>query len=562
MTWTVNKKLMGGFISILFILVIIIGISFSGLKSVDDGHTYSLEKAQLAYNLKKMQVEVKQEIIITRGYLITDDKSALQNVTVTHDEFQKEYDTLSQMIKEPKAVKLLKEIYQLEQEYNQHANHVFKLKSQNKLSENTALISTQESDIIKRFDKKIAELTLFQEELLNQHLAETSAMAQSIKTWIIILGIVSVLVGIGIALLIGRIITKPISIIAADVKRIADGDLTVDEIKVKNRDEIGDLAQSFNGMAGHLRHVIEQVSLHSTQVVASSEELTASAEQASKATEQIASTMQEVAAGTDNEMNAMEDTSQTIYEMNISVQQIANYSEVVSNTAMEASDKASQGGEAIQTAVQQMNSINQTVQGLSKIVKGLGKRSNEIDQISQVITEIADQTNLLALNAAIEAARAGEYGLGFSVVAEEVRKLAEQSANSAQQISQLIVLIQGETNKAVHSMEVATNEVTAGIRVIHHAGESFKVIENSINEVTTQIQEVSSSVQQMAAGEDQMAQSIRLITDMSETVASSTQEVSAATEEQFASMEEITAAATSLSEMAEDLQTIIGKFKV
>jgi methyl-accepting chemotaxis protein len=209
-----------------------------------------------------------------------------------------------------------------------------------------------------------------------------------------------------------------------------------------------------------------------------------------------------------------------------------------------------------------MHTINQTVDGLSKVVGELGERSKEINQIIAVITDIASQTNLLALNAAIEAARAGEHGRGFAVVAEEVRKLAEQSAQSAKQIYQLISTIQEETNLTVQSMDAAKGEVLSGIDVVNTAGNSFAQIERSINNVTVQIQEVSSAVQQMAASSEQIVQSMKMITQISESSSAQTMAVSSATEEQLASMEEITSAANSLTKMAEALQSLIEKFKI
>lgn len=356
--------------------------------------------------------------------------------------------------------------------------------------------------------------------------------------------------------------TRTISALIGYAKQIAEGDLSAENITIKNRDEIGDLAYTLNIMAKNLRELISQVRTSAELVAASSEQLTASAEQTNYATEQIAATMQQMANRVDQQVQSVDDTSQTVNELTDSVKLIARNAQNVSSTAMEASEKASAGGQAIKTTVHQMNSINQTVAGLAEVVKGLGERSSEIGQIIEVITGIAAQTNLLALNAAIEAARAGEHGRGFAVVADEVRKLAEQSAVSAQQISHLISTIQEETRKAVASMEVATKEVVEGIGVVNTAGDTFVMIHDYVDEVTKQIQEVSSSVQQMAAGAQQMVESMQFITEVAETAASSTQEVSTSTEEQLASMSEISSSANHLSKMAEELQSLIGKFKV
>lgn len=378
---------------------------------------------------------------------------------------------------------------------------------------------------------------------------------------LIILG-ASLLIGAVLVWIFANRITNPIIKMADQVKQVAEGDLTLEAIDVKTKDEIGQLTQDFNTMISNLRHIILQVGSSADQVAAASEQLIGSSEQTSKATEQIASIMQEVATGVEKQVQSTVETSQTINEMSMGIQQIAKHAQNVSGTAVKASEKASDGGAAIIAAVEQMNSINQTVKGLSTVIKGLGERSQEIGKIIEVITDIAAQTSLLALNAAIEAARAGNHGRGFAVVADEVRKLAEQSAQSTEQISQLISKIQDETNTAVVSMEKAIKEVTVGLGVVHTAGESFDQIQHSVHEVTTQIQEVSAAAQQMSAGTEQVVHLIRMIAEVAHESASGTQSVSAAAEEQSVSMEEIASSASSLTTMAEKLQFLIRKFKV
>jgi len=540
-----------------------VGIGYYQISSID--HTYTnliKDKAHKLIMIKDLVIAVKQEQVSMRGYLITGDEASFQNFTNAQNEYQNTYGELLQIIVQPKAVQLLKEADQLEKEYSQFANRTFELKRQNKTNEYRNLVATQGRDIVNRFSEKVTELAQFQEGLLEKGNQEATATVDTVKNLVLILGIAAVLLGFVIALFIGRIISRPVIAIAEAAEKIASGNLTADDIKVKNRDEVGILANSFNQMARNLRQLIHQVGSNAEQVAASAEELTASAEQKSNATEQIAKTMQEIATGVDKQVQNVEETYQTVNEMTRGVQQIATNAQGVSSTALETAEKASEGGQVIQSAVDQMNSIQKTIHRLAVVIEGLGKRSKEIGQIIEVITGIAAQTNLLALNAAIEAARAGEHGRGFAVVADEVRKLAEQSAGSAQKISQLISTIQEETNRAVQSMEVATAEVETGIGVANTAGKSFAEIENSINEVTSQIQEVSSAVQQMSAGAEQMVNAMQMITQVSEETAAGTQEVSAATEEQLASMEEISSSACSLSKMAEDLQMLIGRFKV
>ncbi|MBA9026717.1 methyl-accepting chemotaxis protein [Peribacillus huizhouensis] len=393
---------------------------------------------------------------------------------------------------------------------------------------------------------------------LGKSITESSHDSNNIVIIMILLFIV--IKGV-LGFIITRMITNPIKEIETLMENAQNGDLTVAG-SYQSKNEIGRLTHSFNNMMVKLRELMAQVNITSEQVAAASEELTASSEESSKASEQIANTIQEVAHGADQQVKNTEESSKVVKEMALSIQQIASHAHNISANSVETSQKALEGNEAIQTTIEQMNSIHLTVTQLSQIVKGLGERSKEIGNIIEAITSIASQTNLLALNAAIESARAGEHGRGFAVVADEVRKLAEQSAESAQNISELITLIQDETNLAVQSMGQTTSEVTGGISVVNKAGESFAQIRYSVDEISAQLQEVSAASQQLSAGSEQVLQSEKRLAEIAEAAASRTQNVAAATEEQLASMEEISSSAATLSHMAEELQEQIGRFKV
>jgi methyl-accepting chemotaxis protein len=390
-----------------------------------------------------------------------------------------------------------------------------------------------------------------------------AVMAQSNK--IIRNSILILVITLAIAVVVGYYfssrITKPIVELTALAKVAANGDLTR-QASIKDKNEIGQLANSFNTMVQNLRQIIQQVGSSSENVAASSEQLTASAAQTTKATEQVAHITEEVAAGTEKQVETLQESSRSVHQISTDIQQIAVNAQGVSSMAIQASDKTEQGNMAIQAAIEQMNSINQTVNGLAKEIRELGQRSREIGQIVETITGIASQTNLLALNAAIEAAQAGEHGRGFSVVAAEVRKLAEQSSISAQNITQLINVMQAQTNSAVQSMDAGIQVVARGLNSVNTAGEAFTQIEQSIHEVTSQIQEVSVSSQQISANTVQVVKSFETVLEVSNMTASGTQNVSAAAEEQLATMEEIASSAAVLSKMADELQSLVAKFKV
>lgn len=388
-----------------------------------------------------------------------------------------------------------------------------------------------------------------------------SKEAGSIITLLIIVIAAALVLSISIGLLMTRLITKPIKDIQALFAETEQGDFTV-KGTYQSKDELGLLTSSFNKMVAGVRSIIETVGETSHQVASSSQELSASADESTKASEYISTTIQELAVGSDQQVESVENSRTVIMGMTEFAGRISSNAEKAAATADQTAKMSLEGTKAIDKVSTQMKSINETVVSLSEAFKHLTERSNEIGNITEVITSIAEQTNLLALNAAIEAARAGEQGKGFAVVADEVRKLAEQSARSAEQITRLITIIQNDTKQTMNSVISATGEVKEGLVVVHEAGGAFQKIENSITEVVTQINDVTNLVKNLTAGASEIETAISGVKEVAETAAGSTQTVSAATQEQLASMEEIAAASQILAQNAEELQHLIQKFKI
>ncbi|RAP74395.1 methyl-accepting chemotaxis protein [Paenibacillus montanisoli] len=355
---------------------------------------------------------------------------------------------------------------------------------------------------------------------------------------------------------------KPILTLANASRRIAEGDLSAQQVDVRTKDEIGTLAANFNAMTANLRTLIHHVKLNAEQVAASAEELTASAEQTSRATDHITKSVQEMAVSSDKQVASVDQGAKAIHDMSSGVQQIAASASHVTHIAAQANQSAGQGNVIVRQAVERMNGLNGTVSGLTQSVQELGDRSSQIGQFVEVITSISSQTNLLALNAAIEAARAGEHGRGFGVVAGEIRKLSEQTTESAAQIAEVVAIIQEEMTTTLRTMNRVNAEVVDGIEVVTMAGQSFEGIQGAIAQVASQIKEVSTASQDMSEGASQIVQTIDAVAGAAESAAAETQNVSAASEEQLASMQEITASATYLAKMAEELQELVMKYKV
>jgi len=396
------------------------------------------------------------------------------------------------------------------------------------------------------------------------HLPQKAITEQvdAVKKEFTIIVLIVIVIVIAVAYFVGRKITGPILEVAAVTERISAGDLTVSQLKIRTVDEVGQLSQSVNTMARNLHGFIAKVQMTAEEVAASAEELSANAEQTSTATQQIALTIEQMAEGTEKQLLDAETSVNSITEVAEDVQQVAANAQQVTDSALQTSRTAGEGNQEIQTVIAQMHSIHETVTKIAGIISNLGARSAEIEGIAKVISDMASQTNLLSLNAAIEAARAGEHGRGFAVVASEIRKLAEHSARSADQIGQLISTIQNETHHAVEAMAKGTDEVGLGIEVVHKAGRSFETIQQSVNHVAAQIQEVTAYSQQMQSNTEQAVEIVSQISEEARKSADGTQNISAAAQEQLASIEEVNSFAESLAKMAEDLQTIVKAYKL
>jgi len=363
------------------------------------------------------------------------------------------------------------------------------------------------------------------------------------------------------AFFIGRSIASPIQQLALNAGQLAKGDLT-GEITAHGALEINQLSQALNTMQTNFKHIIQNIVLTSEQVAASSEELMAGAEQSAQAADQVANSITMVATDTDRQLSATSEATIIVTQMSASIQHIAEQANMVSAASEQTAHTAKDGGRAIDSAINQMLHIEKAVISSAQVVTVLGERSKEIGQIVDTIAGIAGQTNLLALNAAIEAARAGEQGRGFAVVADEVRKLAEQSHNAAKQIATLITDIQNETTKAVEAMNNGTQEVRVGTEVVNNAGEAFRNITISVEEMSGQVREISGAIQQIASGSQKIVTTVQDIDNISKDTALQTQTVSSTTEEQSATMEEIAHSSQELAKMAEKLQNAVHTFKM
>ena len=386
-------------------------------------------------------------------------------------------------------------------------------------------------------------------------------IAGIVMKFFVTVGIVMVVIVI-VSRYISNGITSPLERMVQLFGLLKKGDFRKSDLIDPNRgDEFGVMSQAIRDMRQTIANLLQKTSNSSEQLAASSQELNASANQASQASEQVAQSVTKSAGEVVEQQKDVGNSLEAINAAMVSIDNIGKTADNVSAHATKANNQATVGNKAVDEAVQQIISVEKIVNDSAATVDKLGKRSQEIGQIVEAISGIAEQTNLLALNAAIEAARAGEHGRGFAVVSEEVRKLAEESQNAAQQIASLIGAIQAETTNAVDSMQKGNAAVRAGTESVEKLRDTFEDIRGATDNVAVEARNMVRELEAIAKATEKIRDNSQAISDKSANVSQEMESVSAAAEQQSASAEEISSASDELSRLAQDLQNSLQAFK-
>ncbi|WP_160394845.1 methyl-accepting chemotaxis protein [Paenibacillus sp. MMS18-CY102] len=368
-------------------------------------------------------------------------------------------------------------------------------------------------------------------------------------------------VGILVIVLFLLRMLAPMKKLAKLSEQAAGGDLTV-SAQVLSRNEIGRLSGSFNDMIASLNQLTKHVQALSSDVNVNANSVNANAGESSEQTRLVAEAVREVAAGSSQQLQSSQESQRAMTEMAIGIQRIAESSSVVSDLAVETSHKANDGGQLIEGTVTQMREIESDLLESNAAMNELQEETGRIREAMELISEVAAQTHLLALNASIEAARAGEQGRGFAVVAQEIRKLAERTGESSQQVSDMLGSIILRTNATAHAINRSLEEARHGSEVATEAGQSFRSIAAGIRTLADQIQEVSASTEQMSAGSEQIAASLDELERIAERSSDHASSAAYAAERQLSLMQEVEAASHSMKASAQELLAAVGTFKV
>lgn len=378
----------------------------------------------------------------------------------------------------------------------------------------------------------------------------------------------------GISLILALIVTfffiswqlKPLSSFMESFRKMKNGDLR-DQVKMskkdlKRKDEIGIMAGIFNEMLEELNKLVVDINQQAENLNSSAEKMDQNSREVNKGAEEVGLAVENLSAGSEEQLAQIEESNNNVQRLNQEIKEVDKNAEEIASGADEVLASIEKGNQSVSSSISNINDLSQETKEVAELIQNLGRMSEEIGDIVVLINDISNQTNLLALNAAIEAARAGEAGRGFSVVADEIRSLAEESAGATEKISKLIEKIQLGVNEAVNSMDQNEELVGASVETIEETNSIFKEIRNVSNNLGSSINNVVNRISSMRKESENVENAINDIAKVTRDFASSSEQISASTQEQAASTDEILSTAVELKSMSEDLLNNINGFDV
>jgi len=516
----IGKKLGIGFGMLIFLMIILCALFIVNSKMTSSMLTRLITvdepKIKYANDMKDAIDSITRSVAVmpfATQEIVEEEKNSILILRPKYKEAVEKLEKLLETQEEKDLLKRFKDAVTQGAEVN---NKIIQLVNEGKKQEAQILYMNETRQTTTLLVEAANNIIRNQQKLLEEKVKRLVSYSNKLLIIILIVGAVSIIIGIFMSMKTTKSIKAPVEKAAEQLELMSKGDFTfsISQNAINRGDELGVIARAMDALNTNLKNVFNEIitSVHS---------LTSSATQLSSIAEEMSRTAESSSSRANSVATASEEMSQTVVD-------VAKNTASIAESAKRAVDTAQHGNSIVEKSVSEVREIDETVNESAKFVKSLGERSVHIGEIVSVINDIADQTNLLALNAAIEAARAGEQGRGFAVVADEVRKLAERTAQATSEIEDMIKAIQNEVTKAVDIMDSATTKVQSGVELTTQAGDALKAIVKSSDELQLMVQQIASATEEMSATSEQISKEIVDIANASRDTTASSQETAQA----------------------------------
>ncbi|WP_153722881.1 methyl-accepting chemotaxis protein [Sporosarcina cascadiensis] len=556
---SIRGKLLFGF-SVVVLLIVLVGSYMIYTLQQNNKLTQNILEKELPLLIadEQLSLDMANRIATSRGFILTGE----QHYQDLFDEYTADsaahQETIRKLGTSQETMDLMDRTVKWREAITDDVFTEYKRGNEEEARVNLLALNEEALSLMGAYEETASNREQFIIELEKEMLAGGKTTAVVVTSVIILV----ILLSIAAALVTSNSITRPLGIVNDRMKRLADGDLTGEPLETHLRDEIGQLIASTNEMNRSTHHLLDEIGHVSSTVSIQSEELTQSANEVKAGTEQIATTMEDLAHGTESQADNASSLSSNMESFVLKVAGANESGRFIQQSSDEILGMTVEGSELMNSSSKQMGLIDKMVHEAVLKVEGLDQHTQQISELVSVIQDIAAQTNLLALNAAIEAARAGEHGKGFAVVADEVRKLAEQSSASVTTITDIVRRIQSESSMVTDSLQMGYKEVEEGTGQIERTGETFQKINEAVTAMTERIRGMAQDLQAISTNSEEMSSSIEEIAAITEESAAGVQETSASSEQASSAMEEVAKSSGDLAALAEELNNLVRQFKL